>query len=291
MLQEKTYDIQLISIRTKKLNIMKILYFGGGLGNQIFEYSVYLTIKDKFPNSCIYGVYSKKRFKEHAGGLEIEKVFDVKLPPSSFLGNIAMLIIMVWNKYIHKTKYYCHDLTTPNWDAILFNAHKMVFSCYNKRKNWIEFKKPNLSNKNINVLNLIKSKQSISVHVRRGDFLSKKYAATHANIATLDYYKSAIDYVSKIYDNPYYFIFSDDIEWCKKNIKLTNIIYIDWNTGKNSWLDMYLQTFAKVNIIANSTFSYWGAYLNKNNNIVIYPKKWKTSEGNLDIFPENWIAM
>lgn len=270
---------------------MKILYFGGGLGNQIFEYAFYLTLKDKFPNTRIYGIYSKKRFKEHAGGLEIENVFNVKLPPSSIIGKIIMIFIMVWNKYIRKTKYYCHNLTNPFWNAILFNAHKMYFPCYNERRNWIEFKTPILTTENMEVLTLIKSKQSVCIHIRRGDFLSEKYATTHANVATIDYYKSAINYINKVIENPYYFIFSDDIEWCKNNIKLNNAIYIDWNTGKNSYLDLYLQTFASVNIIANSTFSYWGAFLNKNNNIVIYPKKWKTSEGNLDIFPENWIAM
>lgn len=270
---------------------MKILYFGGGLGNQIFEYSVYLTIKDKFPNSRVYGVYSKKRFKEHAGGLEIEEIFNVKLPHSSLFARVLMFVIMGWNKYIHSTKYYCHNLTHPYWNAILFNAHKMVFACYKDRVNWIEFKNIQLNDINKSTLNRIKSEQSVCIHVRRGDFLSEKYAATHANVATLDYYKSAIKHIYKYVNNPSYFIFSDDIEWCKKNIELDNATYINWNTGKESYIDMYLQTFAKVNIIANSTFSYWGAYLNKNNNIVIYPQKWETSEGDLKIFPNDWIAI
>ena len=76
-------------------------------------------------------------------------------------------------------------------------------------------------------------------------------------------------------------------------MKIDNAVYIDWNTGEESYIDMYLMTLSKANIIANSTFSYWGAYLNVNQPIVIYPQKWRFSEskGMLDIFPDNWIGL
>lgn len=271
---------------------MRILYFGGGLGNQIFEYAFYLTIKDKYPKEKIFGVYEKKRFKEHAGGFEIEKIFNVKFPPFSFFGELVMNMIMFWNKFIRPTSLYCHDLTHPNYQAILFNAQKMDLSFYENRENWLTYRSLKLNDKNLKVINKMKETNSVSIHVRRGDFLSSKYAASHAGIATDTYYKNAIKYIEEHINSPTFFVFSDDIDWCRQNLKANNMVFIDWNTGKDSFIDMFLMQHAKANIIANSTFSYWGAYLNKNNPIVIYPEKWKTSEAeNLNIFPDKWIPM
>lgn len=272
---------------------MKILYFGGGLGNQIFEYSFYLSVKDKFPNERIFGVYDKKRFKEHAGGFEAEKIFGIKYPPSNTFANVAMFLIMVWNKVIHKTSLYCHNLTSPNYSAVLFNAHKMNKSFYENRENWIAFKPIKLNSLNKMCIKTLKESESVSLHVRRGDFLSEKYAAKHAGVADEQYYNHALSLIKQKVANPKFFVFSDDIPWCKEHFSLPNVTYVDWNTGEESYIDMYLMTNAKHCIIANSTFSYWGAYLNDNNPTVIYPAKWKSSEskGCLDIFPNSWIGI
>ena len=272
---------------------MKILYFGGGLGNQIFEYAFYLSLKDRFPKDKIYGVFDEKRFKEHAGGFEIEKIFNVKLPKTSIMANWIMVMIMAWNKFIRPTSKYCHDLTKPNYDAILFNAFKMNKVFYENRKNWIGYKSLSLNARNKQIIHDMETSNSVSLHVRRGDFFSSKYAAKHVGIATEKYYENAIKYVCDKFPNPKFFVFSDDIPWCKKNLKLPNVVFVDWNTGNESFIDMFLMKHAKTNIIANSTFSYWGAYFNKNTPLVIYPIRWKFSESEhaLDIFPNNWIGM
>lgn len=272
---------------------MKILYFGGGLGNQIFEYAFYLSVKDKFPHETVYGVFDKKRFKEHVGGFEIERIFNVDLPKTSFVAKWVMNSIMTWNKFVHRTPKYCHNLTCPNYDAILFNAHKMNKAFYEHKTNWISYKPIKLNEKNQAIIDAMLSCNSVSLHVRRGDFLSSKYAASHAGVATEMYYENSINQITKKMENPTFFVFSDDIEWCRKNLKLPSAIYVDWNVGEDSYIDMFLMKHAKANIIANSTFSYWGAYFNERNPIVMYPLKWKYSESDtaLDIFPDNWIGM
>lgn len=272
---------------------MKILYFGGGLGNQIFEYAFYLSVKDRFPNEKIYGVFDQKRFKEHAGGFEIEKIFNVALPKTSFVAKMVMNSIMAWNKFVHKTSMYCHNLTCPNYNAILFNAHKMNKVFYEHKANWISYKPIELNEKNQAIVSDMLSSNSVSLHVRRGDFFSAKYAAKHAGIATEKYYENSIKLIVEKMENPKFFVFSDDIAWCRENLNLSNAVYVDWNTGEYSYIDMYLMKHAKANIIANSTFSYWGAYFNENNPIVLYPIRWKFSESEtaLDIFPENWISV
>lgn len=269
---------------------MKILYFGGGLGNQIFEYSFYLTIKEKYPQQRIEGIYYNKKFKEHAGGLEIEKIFNIKLPSSSFKAKILTLLIYLWKKFHKKTKLCSLHNTIVNWDAIVFNAFKSDITFYKNRKNWLEFRPINLNDKNKNIIFKMQKSNSVCIHIRRGDFLSKQYSNMLANIATLEYYQKAIAYIEKEIQNPSFFVFSDDIEWCKKNLSI-KASFIDWNIGKDSYIDMFLMTHAKANIIANSTFSYWGAYLNPNSPIVIYPKRWINADYYPNIFPDNWIGI
>ena len=75
---------------------MKILYFGGGLGNQIFEYSFYLALKERFPNENIFGVYPDFKFREHIGGFEVEKIFDVKFPATSFKAKLIVLLLFLF---------------------------------------------------------------------------------------------------------------------------------------------------------------------------------------------------
>ena len=118
------------------------------------------------------------------------------------------------------------------------------------------------------------------------------------NCATLDYYRNALSYIKSIHSSLRLWIFSNDISWCKEN--LTEFIdnttsFVDWNTGKDSYQDMYLMSQCKHNIIANSSFSWWGAYLNKNEKkIVVAPQKWfnrDKPEQYKDIVPESWIQM
>lgn len=93
--------------------------------------------------------------------------------------------------------------------------------------------------------------------------------------------------------NPEFFVFSDDPEWCKTNLKIENAKYITWNSGSEAYRDMQLMSLCKHNIIANSSFSWWAAYLNDNlKKIVISPSKWKNNmDGTRDLIPEKWIKI
>ena len=88
------------------------------------------------------------------------------------------------------------------------------------------------------------------------------------------------------------YIFSDDMDWVKNNISISNALYIDWNKSENSWQDMYLMSQCKHNIIANSTFSWWGAWLNQNpNKLIIAPKKFLNTIETPDLIPSDWIKL
>lgn len=151
-----------------------------------------------------------------------------------------------------------------------------------------------LNDENKKILEKINSTESISVHFRRGDYLKSRVANVFGSCSE-EYYQKAIDEIaSKIDKTPTIFIFSDDITWVKENIKFKyETVYVDINSGKQGYFDLELMKNCKHNIIANSSFSWWGAWLNENKNkIVVAPKIWlKTLDYDYDIIPTDWIRL
>lgn len=129
-----------------------------------------------------------------------------------------------------------------------------------------------LSDNNLNYVNQIKNSQSVSIHVRRGDYLSDTYKDSFLSLP-MEYYEKAVKLVKEKFDNPVFYIFSDDKDYMSKAFSwLDNKVFIEGNNGKNSFRDLQLMSECVVNITANSTFSTWAGLLNKNENkLVIYP--------------------
>ena len=148
---------------------------------------------------------------------------------------------------------------------------------------------------------------SVSMHIRRGDkVLNKSYASFYGSLS-INYYKKAINYIKEIKNIDQIYVFSDDINWCKENLpEGDNYNFINHNNGSDSYLDILLMASCKNNIIANSSFSWWGAWLNKDQNkVVVAPKKWfasnyYTGKGKIyktryyntkDLYPDDWIVI
>ena len=141
---------------------------------------------------------------------------------------------------------------------------------------------------------LLETKDSVSIHVRRGDYLKSRL---YKNICEVDYYRNAIIKAKEIVGKEaHFYFFSNDIEWCTNH--LSDLIddnhfhKVDWNTGANSYKDMLLMSGCRVNIIANSSFSWWSAYLNqREDKIVIAPKKWINKKILNPIQLPEWIKL
>jgi hypothetical protein len=138
---------------------------------------------------------------------------------------------------------------------------------------------------------------SVSVHIRRGDYLSKANENIYYRCGT-DYYKRAISFINKEVVDPVYYIFSDDLFWVKENymfLKDFDIRYVEYSSEALPNTDLILMSHCRHNIIANSTFSWWGAYLNRNHEkTVIVPKHWyqKTIRYSVDdLIPQGWTQM
>ncbi len=143
--------------------------------------------------------------------------------------------------------------------------------------------------------NKIKNCHSVSLHIRRGDYVNNPF---FANIP-LEYYKKAMDYMLQKNRDSVFFVFSDDLNWVKDNLNYNaEIQYVDVNSSKTDYMDLMLMASCEHNIIANSTFSWWGAWLNNNSGkIVIAPQKWFNDTNAQKIYsagrlvPANWIKM
>ena len=130
---------------------------------------------------------------------------------------------------------------------------------------------------------------SLSVHIRRGDYVTHP---KYKDICSLDYYHSAIAKVLEQEPRCQIFVFSDDLEWCKQNLAQYHCHFIDHNWGANSYKDMQLMSLCHHHIIANSSFSWWGAFLSKKEGSTIAPKKWKNNmEGTRQLIPPHWIQI
>ena len=151
-----------------------------------------------------------------------------------------------------------------------------------------------LNRQNLEMLEKIKNTESVSVHFRRGDYTKTRLASVFGCCGE-NYYKNAIKIVAeKLSNKPTLFIFSDDIEWVKNNIKFDyETVFVDINSGKQGYFDLVLMKNCKHNIIANSSFSWWGAWLNENpNKIVVAPEPWictRTVDNDFENVPDSWI--
>lgn len=155
------------------------------------------------------------------------------------------------------------------------------------------FKLP-FSDRNSETAREISKSNSVSLHVRRNDFAkNSKINAIHG-LCTLAYYSAAIQFIEEKIASPNFFVFSDDPAWVKSNLKINHpCVYVEHNQGLESYNDMRLMSLCRHNIIANSSFSWWGAWLNSNaEKIVVAPQRWFVNGNNTeDLIPHTWVRL
>jgi hypothetical protein len=281
----------------------------GGLGNQMFQYAIGKSISvarnvdfkmDTFKinnSNYIARDLSLSKFNictTHATLKEVKKFHKSKYIDFIFR-KLDQNNIKVSNKIFEKKPFYFDEkmlsLTTGYLDGY-WQSYKYFDDIREVLLNEFTLvNEMNLENKLI--CKKITELNSISIHIRRGDYVKEKKNMTIYNVFGLEYYHQAIEFISKKISNPYFFVFSDDLDWAKKNLQLTNVTYVDVNLTQNPENDLILMSKCKHNIIANSTFSWWGAWLNQNSEkIIIAPRKWMSTVESLDdLYPDDWIRL
>jgi len=284
---------------------LKIVHFLGGLGNQMFQYAFYRTLEQYF-EIVKADISAFKNYTLH-NGFELERVFNLKLNYSSNIENIILgsgssFIAKTWRKICRLLNRFYICKTPTYFDPHIFEESKsMYYAGYWQNERYFynisdmirqDFTFRNqLNDKNLHLKSLINNTVSVSIHVRRGDYVNH---SALGNICDIEYYRKAINYINANISDAKFFIFSNDVSWCKENVQITNCYYIDWNIDKDSYMDMQLMSLCKHNIIANSSFSWWGAWLNCNSQkIIISPSKWfnNIDYDIRDIVPDSWICI
>lgn len=251
----------------------KIVKIYGGLANQMFQYAFGVAVGARqFDLSWFDHIKNMENVTKRSYELDVfnvnAKIYNPKT--SKLLKKLG-----IETKIIQEKQYYNYD------PSLLQQRGRVIFDGYFQNEKYLNPVKNqlihdfslrgNLDKKNIEMLNKIKNCESVFIHVRQGDYT--KYPDTHP-ILDVDYYNNAMKKIEKLVKKPHYFVFSDNINWCKKNIKTNHdITFIDFNNPGH--IDMELMKNCKHCIIANSSFSWMSAYLNQNENkMVVAPKKW-----------------
>lgn len=296
-----------------KLGSMVIANIIGGLGNQMFQYAAGRALSLARGQPLELDISGFKGYELHYG-FELQRVFDcpVKTDTSTALRNILgwqcapgikqMLARPSMKAFRRNTfvvephfHYWPGIMNVPQ-DCYLvgyWQSEKYFRSISSVIRTDFTFKTP-LVNRNAKLAEQIGQVNAVSLHVRRGDYAKNpRTNATHG-LCSLDYYQAAIQYIADRVEQPCFFIFSDDIAWVKDNLKMDfPCQYVDHNQGAESYNDMRLMCLCQHQIIANSSFSWWGAWLNPGpEKIVVAPQKWFANGNNIkDLFPQGWVKL
>lgn len=274
---------------------MIIVRLSGGLGNQMFQYAAGLSVATRNNAELFLDLEYLNNNVVH-NGFELNTIFNISYMPSSD-NQIKSILGLRSNKWIFKSllrlnfkfltgshlyvqPYFSYDkkfnkICDNNYLIGYFQSEKYFSNIKDLIRKHFRFKK-NLSKKNLHFLRLIKNTNSVSIHVRRGDYVTNQKVSNIHRICSINYYKKAISYIKKNIENPHFYIFSDDKEWVIKNFNFERrSTIISLNLNKQNYVDMLLMSRCKHNIIANSSFSWWGSWLNNNENKkTIAPSKW-----------------
>ena len=282
--------------------IVKIM---GGLGNQMFQYALYEKLKSlgkkvKTDTKSFYHLDSGRKYElskfpcvETDEASQKEKEYYFQYAGKWYHRIEGKLFESRKKVRIFEGLYYSEDVYEVE-DAYIsgfWQSEKYFEDIENIIRVRFQFAEPK-DLKNLNFLDQIRSRNSVAVHVRRGDYLSPVNQKIYGNICTARYYEEAIKYFESKYKEVTFFIFSNDTEWVQKNLRMKDAVIVDGNDEDNAIYDMLLMSNCRHNIIANSSFSWWGAWLNKNAaKEVIAPSKWVNTEKAEDIWCKGWIKI
>ena len=276
----------------------------GGLGNQMFQYAFYRYLR--LANEDVVMNISDFNVHNHHQGFELERVFGIEGPYNKEESKMAIksnsFIIRSLQKALgvrisKETEYYenkelsfvnCERINNDTFLVGYWQDVEYIKPVDAIIRNSFKFRKA-LSQKNRETVEFAQNRASVSVHIRRGDYVGN---VGLGGICDDKYYTQAIEYMNRNVENPVFIFFSDDIQWCRDKYAELDAVFVDWNAGENSYIDMQLMSLCKHNIIANSTFSWWGAYLNSNQDkVVICPKIWNEKYKLNRLVADGWLTV
>ena len=277
----------------------------GGLGNQLFQYAAGRSLSLHHQTELKldiseFDTYKLRNFDLNAFQFQYEVAEQdeiAKFSNRSFFKKVMDRIGPYSKRTFFREKYFhFHQdfLKYPSNSYLkgYWQSEKYFLPAKDIIKKDLTFKKEYIENV-ASFAKQIANKNTVSLHIRRGDYSNKVVYEMHG-IIPVEYYLKAVDLIKDKTSEIKLLIFSDDIEWTKKHFNFPNTEFVSGDISKTHFEDLYLMSVCKHNIIANSSFSWWGAWLNENpDKIVIAPKNWfnKGPKDTYDLYPEGWITI
>jgi hypothetical protein len=291
----------------------------GGLGNQMFQYAIgrhlaticraklYLDISD-------YHLYPDRYYALNCFALRAEEATSQYLESFHQYPRNLSLLPRLWHYHLLRKRnltikephfHFAAEVIANHRANVYLDGYWQSEKYFNQigsqiRKDF-RFVQP-MTPRNEEMAKQILHSTSVSIHIRRGDYVSNQITNQFHGVCDPGYYQKAIDLIASKIDKPTFFLFSDDPDWVADNLIINHpCVLIRHNTGRESYNDMRLMSLCKHNIIANSSFSWWGAWLNEHTNkLVIAPKYWlnpnsswfKEQQISLkDCLPSQWLQI
>lgn len=294
---------------------MIVVQLKGGLGNQMFQYAASRRLAHRNKTNLYIDLgwfelttfvdapreYELSCFNIEQGFVTRDKDFVVADHTNDLKTKVYSLtkglIKPRLTPFIEDEEHYHFDervLSLPNNTYLdgFWHSEKYFMDIRNILLRDFSFKS-RINKKNNRLLKDILASNSVSLHVRRGDYVSNKATSIKHGLMGSAYYKKAVELISEKIKDPKFYVFSDDPEWCKENLKLSGpTVYVGHN--KDGAEDMRLMSNCRHNIIANSSFSWWGAWLNQNDDkTVVSPRQWFNDPGinTKDVLPKSWLKI
>ncbi|WP_126446643.1 alpha-1,2-fucosyltransferase [Sulfuricystis multivorans] len=293
---------------------MIIVRLCGGLGNQMFQYAAGLALSLRHGVPLRFDLEWFDRVHLHQG-LELDRVFGLDLPratPSEMrqvLGGFShplarRLVVRKRLRWLLPASYalepYFHYW--PGFETLGPNAY---LDGYWQSERYFQRHAGSvraafrfavaLDERNRTLMEEMAMHESVSVHVRRGDFVQDPVVRRVHGVDLTAYYPQALAVMMGRLRNPHFYVFSDDPEWVRGNLRLSApLTIVEHNRGKNSYRDMQLMSACRHHVLANSSFSWWGAWLNQwRDKIVVAPKQWfKVRDFDTrDLYSPGWIVL
>lgn len=269
----------------------------GGLGNQMFIYAMHLAMKHRFPNTRI-DLSDMMHYHVH-NGYELHRIFP-HLPQDEFcvwrplkkvMEALCFRIILERHQNMETLEAYrCRYLWPWVYFKGFYQDERYFREIEDEVREAFRFDTGMLNADSGAWLQKIEEcPHSVSVHIRRGDYLQAGTWQMLGQVCTVDYFQRAVDTLIEDYGDAEFFIFSDDMDWVREHLSIPRAHYVDCNRGNDSWQDMMLMSRCCHNIISNSTFSWWGAWLNAHQDKrVLCPNHWCAGDENPRIIPAAW---
>jgi hypothetical protein len=293
---------------------MVIVRLNGGLGNQLFQYAAgrRLSIFHRTPIKLDVRTFDYHKLRHYS--LAAFRIKEACATPSEIAearGNSpekpASSILQLMRRFKKRRRWsVVREAYLGPYNPGILNTNRDVYlDGYWQSEKYFkdvedvirsEFTVQNESSpENESIASQILNTDSVSIHVRRADYVLDPATHETHGVCGLEYYQECIHLINERVAHPYFFVFSDDLDWCRENLRFDHsIIFVTHQCAVGEHEDLRLMSLCKHNIIANSSFSWWGAWLNTNKEkIVMSPRRWFKDQkyDTSDLIPEGWMRI